>query len=373
MAETANGHHSQTVLIASDDYFLAESIERSLEQIGVAGLVIRRSTLDYDEFNFNLRMPIDLLIVDIRKLEQDRSSLVGELRKSFLWQMVFVESAYAEVDEFFLINGGLSELLRWPTSSSFLIARIKHHLEVSMVAQRASGVRLPEGPSIALVDDDKNILESLAPALIAQGYRVATYTDGVLALEAFAAKRFDLAVLDIKMPRMDGKELFRRLREISDVPVVFLTSKEEESDEAEGLQSGAEDYIKKPFTHRLVISRIRSILQRVSTEGGVGKSILECDQLRMDLDRYSCTLRARAIKLTVTEFHILWKLASHPGLRISRNELKRAAVDDETTISDQSMDNYIKRLRAKLRRIDPSFDNIELLYGAGYRYIKHHQ
>ncbi len=228
-------------------------------------------------------------------------------------------------------------------------------------------------PTIALVDDDRNILASVSIALEAEGYRAMTYTDGVSALDGFKTSPPDLAILDIKMPRMDGMELLRRLRQKSDVPVIFLTSKEEEIDELFGLKMGADDFIRKPFLQRLLVERVKTLLRRSTSKDGAnpkeaGPKVLERGQLRMDPERHICTWKSEAVTLTVTEFLILQALASRPGVVKSRDALMDAAYDDQVYVDDRTVDSHVKRLRKKFKSVDEAFDMIETLYGVGYRF-----
>ncbi len=228
-------------------------------------------------------------------------------------------------------------------------------------------------PTIALVDDDRNILASVSIALESEGYRVQTYTDGASALEGFKTSPPDLAILDIKMPRMDGMELLRRLRQKSDVPVIFLTSKDEEIDELFGLKMGADDFIKKPFSQRLLVERVKSVLRRaIPKEGAAPKEIdakaIERGPLRMDPERHTCTWKGEPVTLTVTEFLILQALAARAGVVKSRNALMDAAYDDQVYVDDRTIDSHIKRLRKKFKQADDNFDVIETLYGVGYRF-----
>jgi two-component system response regulator ChvI len=228
-------------------------------------------------------------------------------------------------------------------------------------------------PTIALVDDDRNILTSVSIALEAEGYRIMTYTDGASALEGFKTSPPDLAILDIKMPRMDGMELLRRLRQKTDTPVIFLTSKDEEIDELFGLKMGADDFIRKPFSQRLLVERVKSVLRRsIPKDGNVPKEIdvktLERGQLRMDPERHTCTWKGEAVTLTVTEFLILQALAARSGVVKSRNALMDAAYDDQVYVDDRTIDSHIKRLRKKFKSVDNDFDMIETLYGVGYRF-----
>jgi len=230
--------------------------------------------------------------------------------------------------------------------------------------------------TIALVDDDRNILTSVSIALESEGYRVETYTDGASALDGLTARRPDLAILDIKMPRMDGMELLRRLRQKSDIPVIFLTSKDEEIDELFGLKMGADDFIRKPFSQRLLVERVKAVLRRVAAApegiakngaGGEAK-MLERGGLVMDQERHTCTWLGKPVTLTVTEFLILYALAQRPGVVKSRDALMDAAYDDQVYVDDRTIDSHIKRLRKKFKTEDDNFEMIETLYGVGYRF-----
>ena len=228
-------------------------------------------------------------------------------------------------------------------------------------------------PTIALVDDDRNILTSVSIALESEGYRVNTYTDGASALDGLKQNPPDLAIFDIKMPRMDGMELLRRLRQKSDLPVIFLTSKDEEIDELFGLKMGADDFIRKPFSQRLLVERVKAVLRRANAkdlpaarEGEV--RVLERGQLKMDLERHACTWKGKNVTLTVTEFLILQALANRPGVVKSRDALMDAAYDDQVYVDDRTIDSHIKRLRKKFKVVDDDFEKIETLYGVGYRF-----
>jgi len=225
-----------------------------------------------------------------------------------------------------------------------------------------------------LVDDDRNILTSVSILLESECYDVETYNDGQSALDAFNRKLPDLAVLDIKMPRMDGMELLQRLRQKTSMPVIFLTSKDDEIDEILGLRMGADDYVKKPFSQRLLIERVRSLLRRQEALDGV--EIEETDetkvmvrgQLTMDPLRHSVSWKGNNVTLTVTEFMLLQALAQRPGFVKSRDQLMDVAYDDQIYVDDRTIDSHIKRLRKKMRTADDTFNAIETLYGIGYRY-----
>jgi two-component system response regulator ChvI len=228
-------------------------------------------------------------------------------------------------------------------------------------------------PTIALVDDDRNILTSVSIALEAEGYRIITYNDGAAALEGFKTNPPDLAILDIKMPRMDGMELLRRLRQKSDLPVIFLTSKDEEIDELFGLKMGADDFIHKPFSQRLLVERVKAVLRRagakdVPPDAKSEAKVLERGKLKMDPERHTSTWNNIPVTLTVTEFLILQALATRPGVVKSRDALMDAAYDDQIYVDDRTIDSHIKRLRKKFKAVDDDFEEIETLYGVGYRF-----
>ena len=231
---------------------------------------------------------------------------------------------------------------------------------------------------IALVDDDRNILTTVSIALQSEGFATRVYSDGETALRALLENPPDLAVFDIKMPRMDGMELLRRLRERSELPVIFLTSKDDEQDEEAGLELGADDYIAKPFSLRLLLARIRAILRRGgklpanAADGAAGQEapqpVLERGRLRMDPARHQVLWNDRPVTLTVTEFLILEALASRPGVIKNRNQLMDAAYPDDVFVDDRTVDSHIKRMRGKFRKVDPQFAAIDTLYGAGYSF-----
>ena len=227
---------------------------------------------------------------------------------------------------------------------------------------------------IALVDDDRNILTSVSMTLEAEGFEVETYNDGQSALDAFTKRLPDMAELDIKMPRMDGMDLLQRLRLKTQMPVIFLTSKDDEIDEVLGLRMGADDYVKKPFSQRLLVERIRALLRRqeaVATgEVAVTEEtkVMVRGQLTMDPLRHSVSWKGKDVSLTVTEFLLLQALAQRPGFVKSRDQLMDVAYDDQVYVDDRTIDSHIKRLRKKFREVDNSFSQIETLYGVGYRY-----
>ncbi len=231
--------------------------------------------------------------------------------------------------------------------------------------------------NIALVDDDKNILTSVSIAMQAEGFATRIYSDGETALQALTENPADLGIFDIKMPRMDGLELLRRLREKSSMPVIFLTSKDEEIDEALGLAMGADDYITKPFSQRLLIARVKAILRRAGASGETEvdtesdePQILERGKLEMDPARHQVKWDGKPLTLTVTEFMILEALANRPGVVRTRDQLMDAAYQDDVYVDDRTIDSHIKRLRRKFREIDSEFSAIDTLYGAGYRFAE---
>ena len=229
---------------------------------------------------------------------------------------------------------------------------------------------------IVLVDDDRNILTSVSIALESEGYEVITFTDGVSALSSLLNDEPDLGVFDIKMPRMDGMELLRRLRKTSEMPVIFLTSKDDEIDEVLGLRMGADDYMRKPFSQRLLIERIKAILRRkeASEESDSQRAPEDSSFMRgclqMDPLRHKVVWKNDDVSLTVTEFLLLQSLATRPGVVKSRDQLMDVAYDDQVYVDDRTIDSHIKRLRKKLRKGDPDFSSIETLYGIGYRFIE---
>jgi len=229
---------------------------------------------------------------------------------------------------------------------------------------------------IALVDDDRNILTSVSIALQQEGFVTRVYSDPATALKAVGDNPPDLGVFDIKMPGMDGMELLRRVREFSTMPVIFLTSKDDELDEALGLAMGADDYISKPFSQRLLIARIRALLRRQELARGEASSgdgeeeppLLERGRLMMDPARHKVLWDGNDVSLTVTEFMILEALAQRPGVVKTRNQLLDIAYSDDVYVDDRTIDSHIKRIRRKFRAADPDFDAVETLYGVGYRF-----
>jgi two-component system, OmpR family, response regulator ChvI len=233
----------------------------------------------------------------------------------------------------------------------------------------------PMDATIALVDDDRNILTSVSIALQGEGFVTRLYTDGEAALKALTENPADIGVFDIKMPKMDGIELIRKLREKSLMPVIFLTSKDDEIDEELGLAVGADDYIAKPFSQRLLIARIRAVLRRngfgqaTSDEDGEAEvSLITRGRLEMDAARHRVRWDGKDVALTVTEFLILEALAQRPDIVKNRNQLMDAAYQDDVYVDDRTVDSHVKRIRRKFRAVDGDFDAIDTLYGAGYRF-----
>lgn len=223
---------------------------------------------------------------------------------------------------------------------------------------------------LALVDDDQNILTSVSLALESEGYEVDRYTDGEQALQGLSRRPADLAILDIKMPRMTGIELLEKLRAKSSMPVIFLTSKDDELDEALGLGLGADDYITKPFSQRLLLARIQAVLRRAgaSENPSTNANIIRQGDLMLDAERHLVQWKDKDVKLTVTEFLLLHSLAARPGHVKNRDQLMDSAYGESVFLDDRTIDSHIKRLRRKFKAVDDSFDQIETLYGIGYRY-----
>jgi two-component system, OmpR family, response regulator ChvI len=227
--------------------------------------------------------------------------------------------------------------------------------------------------TIALVDDDRDVRAVVSTMLEAEGYQVLAYPDGPTALNGLKRVQPDLAILDIKMPQMDGVELLLRLRRQSEVPIIFLTGRVDESDELLGLRTGADDFIRKPFSQRVLVERVRTVLRRsrfIDTDGERESSdnAMKRGDLRMDRERHACTWKDEKVVLTVTEFRMLETLASRPGVIKNRDALMDAVHEDQVFLDDRTIDSHIKRLRKKFRAADESFDMIETLYGVGYRF-----
>ncbi len=226
--------------------------------------------------------------------------------------------------------------------------------------------------NITLIDDDRNILTSVSMALETEGFNVKTYNDGEAGLAGLLSSPPDLAILDIKMPRMDGTEVLTKLREKSSLPVIFLTSKDDEIDQVIGLRLGADDYITKPFSQRLLVERIKTILRRQDFINSNKKTdetkIFTHGNLKLDDSRHLCTWKNTPINLTVTEYLLLKTLATHPGHVKNRDQLIDSAYGENIYVDDRTIDSHIKRVRKKFKKLDEDFNQIETLYGIGYRY-----
>jgi two-component system response regulator ChvI len=225
---------------------------------------------------------------------------------------------------------------------------------------------------IALVDDDRNILTSVALALEAEGFTVAQYHDGEEGLKGITENPPDLVVLDVKMPRLDGMEVLTKLRETSTLPAIFLTSKDDEVDQVLGLRLGADDYITKPFSQRLLIERIRTVLRRnqarTIASSPAETHLVKRGDIELDDERHVCMWKGTPLNLTVTEYLLIKALASKPGHVKNRDQLISQAYGDSIYVDDRTIDTHIKRIRRKFKDIDDSFDAIETLYGVGYKY-----
>lgn len=226
--------------------------------------------------------------------------------------------------------------------------------------------------TIALVDDDRNILTSISMALENEGFKVQTYIDAENALIGISRNPPDLAVIDIKMPRMDGEELLRRLRKKTTIPIIFLTSKDEEVDELLGLKLGADDFIKKSggFSVKVLIERIRVQLRKKTNNFDESKNLITHGKLKLDPSQLECEWNGKPLpeKLTTTEFLIVKELAKRPGIIKERAQLMDIAYKDNTDIEDRTIDSHVKRIRKKFKKIDQSFSAIETRYGSGYRW-----
>ncbi len=226
--------------------------------------------------------------------------------------------------------------------------------------------------TIALVDDDRNILTSISMALENEGFRVQTYIDAENALVGISRNPPDLAVIDIKMPRMDGEELLRRLRKKTTIPILFLTSKDEEVDELLGLKLGADDFIKKSggFSIKVLIERIRVQLRKKTNNIDDSKNLIKHGKLVLDPSQLECEWDGKSLpeKLTTTEFLIVKELAKRPGIIKERAQLMDIAYKDNNDIEDRTIDSHVKRIRKKFKKVDLNFSAIETRYGSGYRW-----
>ena len=226
--------------------------------------------------------------------------------------------------------------------------------------------------TIALVDDDRNILTTLSIALEKEGFQIQTYLDGESALIGLSRTPPDLAVIDIKMPRMDGEELLKKLRKKTSMPVIFLTSKDEEVDELLGLKLGADDFVKKSggFSTKVLIERIRVQLRKKDNKIEENKNIISHGKLKLDPSQLECEWDGKELpdKLTTTEFLIVKELSKRPGIIKERSQLMDVAYREDTDIEDRTIDSHVKRIRKKFKKVDPDFSAIETRYGSGYRW-----
>ena len=226
--------------------------------------------------------------------------------------------------------------------------------------------------TIALIDDDRNILTSISMALEKEGFNVQTYLDGESALIGLSRHPPDLAVVDIKMPKMDGEELLKKLRKKTSLPVIFLTSKDDEVDELLGLKLGADDYVKKSggFSIKVLIERIRVQLRKKYSNLEETKNIIAHGKLKLDPSQLECEWDGKQLpdKLTTTEFLIVKELAKRPGIIKERSQLMDIAYREDTEIEDRTIDSHVKRIRKKFKKIDTNFSAIETRYGSGYRW-----
>lgn len=226
-------------------------------------------------------------------------------------------------------------------------------------------------PNIAVVDDDSQIVALIEDILEGEGYNVTSYRDSRTALHQIKARAPDLVILDVVMPKMNGIEMLRSLRQKSDIPVILLTERREEGEELLGLQTGADDYIHKPFSQRALIERVKSVLRRVrpAPQSKTGDGIVDRGHLRIDKERYTCTWKGRDIVLTLTEFRLLEALVVRLGVVLTRDALRACAYGDQVVyVDERTIDSHMKRLRKKFRAVDEQFDGIETLYGVGYRF-----
>jgi two-component system, OmpR family, response regulator ChvI len=229
--------------------------------------------------------------------------------------------------------------------------------------------------TIAVVEDDPSVLDLIKDILEVEGFDVLPYHDGTGALDALESNLPDLVITDIAMPEMDGIQLLRHLREKSDTPVILLTGRVDERDEMVGLRIGADDFIRKPFSARVLVERVRAVLRRYRPPANVGVqpvegSVIERGHLRMDKERYTCTWKGRNVKLSAIEFRLLESLAVRPGTTKSRGALRDILCEDQAMLYERAVDSHIKRLRKKFRSVDEQFNEIEQVYGIGYRFAE---
>ena len=229
--------------------------------------------------------------------------------------------------------------------------------------------------NVFLIDDDKNILASVSILLETEGYKVSTFSDGESGLKAILESSPDIAVVDIKMPRLDGIELLKKLRKTSDMSVIFLTSKDTEIDELLGLKVGADDYITKPFSQKILIERIRILIKRYELKNSKKneevdeKNSLKKGDIFLDTEKYMCKWKNKVVDLTVTEFLLIKSLVDNLGVVKSRDQLIISAFgENKENIDDRSIDHHFKRIRKKFKKLDKSFNSIVTVYGGGYKF-----
>jgi two-component system response regulator ChvI len=247
-------------------------------------------------------------------------------------------------------------------------------LERDLVGQRHTKLVFNMKNNIFLIDDDKNILTSVSMLLESEGYKVKTFSDGESGLKAILENHPDIAVVDIKMPRLDGIELLKKLRKTSDMPIIFLTSKDTEIDELLGLKIGADDYITKPFSQRILIERIRILIKRDELKNIKKNKIDDKNSLRtgnifLDTEKYMCKWKNKTVNLTVTEFLLIKSLVKNTGVVKSRDQLILSAFgEDKENIDDRAIDHHFKRIRKKFKNADNNFNSIVTIYGGGYKF-----
>jgi two-component system, OmpR family, response regulator ChvI len=227
--------------------------------------------------------------------------------------------------------------------------------------------------TIAIVEDDRGVLDLIKDILEVEGFDVLPYHDGTRALDAFESSSPDLVITDIAMPEMDGIQLLRRLREKSDTPVILLTGRMDERDEMVGLRIGADDFIRKPFSPRVLVERVRTVLRRYRPPANAGVQpiddrVIERGWLRMDKERYTCTWKGSKVRLSAIEFRLLESMAIRPGTTKSRDALRDILCEDQAMLHERAVDSHIKRLRKKFKSVDKEFNEIESVYGVGYRF-----
>jgi two-component system response regulator ChvI len=227
---------------------------------------------------------------------------------------------------------------------------------------------------IALVGDNAKSLASVSMVLEAEGYQTRSYTDGIVALQAIQDDPPDMAILDIRMPHIDGMELLRLLRQRTDMPAIFLTSTRDEIDELLGFKLGADDFIRKPFSQQVLIERVKAVLRRASRKDGSApvatlKGPVQRGRLSIDPERHACSWDSKPVVLTMTEFLVLHALVQRPGIVKSRDALLDAVYDDHMDLDERAIDSHVKRMRVKFKQVDATFNAIQTLYGVGYRFL----